>query len=602
MSIFFHRNLILSTIIILTFSFTLNARAKNPDELFRNAKKDLDQFNSSPTKKKNRSNWLNIIQQFEKIAQNSSGSPEAPKSLYHVGTLYAKLSESSHSKKDLKAALSAFENLGGNYPQDPLADDAWFHAAEIYRTRLKNPEQAYVLYNKILTQYAEGDMVLKARYWATRLETKLASKPSKKPPANNPAPAKSPPELDIKNPVTVQGIRHWSGPEYTRVVIDLSDRANYRRHLLPSDPENKKPPRLFLDVYPARISPELQDPIVISDGLLNRARASQYRKNVVRIVLDINSFEKDTVFQMENPFRLVMDIEGKTETAPQGVTAEIKPEGKTIENIIAGNPPKPTEPEPKPTEPELKPKPEPAVPSPMTLAKQLGLKIKKIVIDPGHGGKDPGAIGPSGLQEKNVNLKIARYLRDLLEAQKYKVTMTRDSDVFVDLAGRNVVANIHKADLFISIHTNANRKRTTAGIETYYLGTTNDRAAMRLAAQENSTSPKGLSDIEGILQALLLSDKKEESNIFADSVVKKMIPGVKELNPAAENHGAKPAPFYVLVHARMPAILVEVSYISNPKEEKLLRQEDYLKTLAQSIADGINEYEKGYLSATNWQK
>jgi N-acetylmuramoyl-L-alanine amidase len=602
MSILSQRNLILSTVIILTFFFALNTRADNPDELFRNAKKNLEQLNSSPKLKKNRSNWLAVIRQFEKIAQDSPGSPEAPKSLYHAGNLYTRISERSHSKKDLKSALSVFENLGGNYSQDPLADDAWFHAAEIYRTRLNNPEQAYVLYNKILTQYTEGDMALKARYWATRLEIKLASKPANKPPAKNSAPAKAPPELDIKNPVTVQAIRHWSGPEYTRVVVDLSDRANYRRHLLRSDPENKKPPRLFLDVYPARISPELKDPIIISDGLLNRARASQYRKNVVRIVLDINSFEKDTVFQMENPFRLVMDIEGKAETAPQAVTAAAQPEGQTIENIIADSMTKAVEPEPK-----IKPEPAapvapiaPVAPSAPTLAKQLGLKIRKIVLDPGHGGKDPGAIGPSGLQEKNINLKVARYLRDLLEAQQYKVKMTRDSDVFVDLAGRNVVANIAKADLFISIHTNASPKRETAGIETYYLGTTRNPETMRLAAQENSTSPRGLSDIEGILQDLLLSSKIEESNIFAGSVLRKMIQGVKELNPGVESHGSKPAPFYVLVHARMPAILVEVSYISNPREENLLRQEDYLKTLARAIADGIDEYEKGYLSAANW--
>jgi len=593
MSIFLHRCSILFTIIILTFSFALNAQAQNPDQLFETAKKETDRLNSSPSEKKIRTNWISVIQRFEKIAQDYSQSPEAPKSLYHAGNLYAKLYDSSHLKSDLKAAVSAYENLGDSYSQDPLADDAWFLAAELYRTKLKNPEQAFVLYNKVMTRYPEGDMVVKASYWNTRLEGKLAAKPVKKSSSKNKAKRKPVPELDIKNPVTVQGIRHWSGPEYTRVVVDLSDRANYRRHLLRSDPENKIPPRLFLDVYPARISPELKDPIVISDGLLNKVRASQYRKNVVRIVLDINSFEKDTVFHFVNPFRVVVDIEGKPEPSPEGVTALVKTEEQAIENIIAGNTQKPA---------EAEPKPKPAVSAPLTLAKQFGLKVKKIVVDPGHGGKDPGAIGPSGLMEKNINLQIARYLRNLLEAEKFQVIMTRDSDVFVDLNARTTLAMKVKADLFISIHANASPRRNVSGIETYYLNPTTDPETMRLAALENFTSPKGLSDIEDILQDLLLSSKIEESGIFAVSVLNKMIPGVKELNPTVESHGAKPAPFYVLVGASMPSILVEVSYISNPKEEKLLHQDGYLKALAQAIADGVNEYARGYLTTANWEK
>jgi N-acetylmuramoyl-L-alanine amidase len=221
----------------------------------------------------------------------------------------------------------------------------------------------------------------------------------------------------------------------------------------------------------------------------------------------------------------------------------------------------------------------------------LGLGINTIVIDPGHGGKDPGAIGKSGLMEKDVVLDIALKLRNLLEKQLSKrVILTRESDVFIPLDERTLIANAKKADLFISIHTNSSPKKKTRGVEIYLVGQSTDRTAMATAARENSASERAMSDLEVILNDLLENTKIDESLELAHTTRRSFLKTVGAHYNHTVDLGVKRAPFYVLINANMPSILAEVAFISNPTEEQRLSNETYRQRIAEALFEGIRDY------------
>ena len=224
-----------------------------------------------------------------------------------------------------------------------------------------------------------------------------------------------------------------------------------------------------------------------------------------------------------------------------------------------------------------------------------------IVIDPGHGGKDTGALGHGGLKEKDVVLDIGRRLRELIRDQLgCKVVMTRDTDVFIDLDARP--AKQKDADIFISIHANASRDRAARGIETYLLNTSKDRHIMELAARENMMDVDKMGDMGVILRDLVLDTKREGSLRLAHAVHGKLVDEMKGANNLLNNRDVKQGPFWVLYGAEMPSILTEVGFITNPEEEQLLGSPEYRQKLAAAIFDGIKDYINTTKAATNGQK
>jgi N-acetylmuramoyl-L-alanine amidase len=362
--------------------------------------------------------------------------------------------------------------------------------------------------------------------------------------------------------VTITDIKYWSNPDYTRLVVTATDPMRFDKNQLRRDDAAGKPPRLYVDIKNASIPLRLSNPIRIADGLLLQARVGQYDPRTVRLVLDIDSMKDHRVFTMVNPSRLVIDVIGE-------------------QGQYAGSAP-----------PMLQSPSD----TPLPLAQQLGLGVRTIVLDPGHGGKDPGAIGPRGLKEKDVTLALARKIRPLLEAQGYTVLMTRETDVFVELHERTAFANQNKADLFISIHTNASRSRKVRGIETYFLGVAKSREASETAMLENAISQQALSDLEKILLDLTRTSNLRQSSVLAESIQENLFGGLSDSFRGIKNLGVKQASFYVLIGAQMPAALVETSFISNPAAEALLRNEDYRDTLARSILRGILGYVNGLSS------
>lgn len=342
--------------------------------------------------------------------------------------------------------------------------------------------------------------------------------------------------------IDVKSIRYWSSSDYTRVVIDLSGHVEFSKNRL-SDPD-----RIYFDLKNTRLSKEIKTAFPVGDDMLKTVRAGQFDPHTVRIVLDLEMIKDFNTFFLDNPPRLVVDIQG---------TKRIK-------------------------------KPE------ATLTK------RRIVIDPGHGGHDPGAVGPSGLYEKDVVLDIALKLKEiLLEDPSNEVFLTRETDVFIPLEERTAIANNKNADLFVSIHANASPSRRATGIETYLLNWTNDEEAMRVAARENAISLKKMKEmyrqmdvLEMIKNDLMRENKRDASIRLAHYIQRSLISTLNEEknNRKRIDHGVKQALFYVLFGAKMPSVLVEVSFISNPGEERLLSNESYRMHIAKAISTGLNIY------------
>lgn len=353
---------------------------------------------------------------------------------------------------------------------------------------------------------------------------------------------------------TVDDIKYWSNPNYTRVVISLSKESAFTSRLLKKDPSiNVGWRRLLIDIKGVRLARTLDRSVQINDGLLKTARAGQFDADTVRVVLDIDSIQDFKVFPLSDPYRIVIDVTGD-KPADQGKAAD---EAKA----------------PAATEP---------------LGRIAPGRIKKIVIDPGHGGHDPGAIGKGGLKEKDVTLKLGRLLREKLHAKLgSKIIMTRETDVFIPLEERTAIANREDADLFVSIHINSSLRRAASGVETYMLNLSRDEESRRLAARENATSRKAVSDLEFILNDLIKAAKTNDSVRLASLVQDNLVKKLNERYGGVRGNGVKGAPFYVLVGTRMPSILVEVSFISNPLEEKRLQDDKYLHEVIEGISAGL---------------
>jgi N-acetylmuramoyl-L-alanine amidase len=229
-----------------------------------------------------------------------------------------------------------------------------------------------------------------------------------------------------------------------------------------------------------------------------------------------------------------------------------------------------------------------------SLIRALGLKIGKIVIDPGHGGHDTGTIGPDGLQEKDLVLEVGRKLGKLLESRLgAEVVYTRKDDTFIPLETRTAIANQQRADLFISIHANSSSDETARGVETYYLNFTSSPEALEVAARENAVSEKSIYELQDLVKKIALKEKIEESREFAGDVQESLHSGLASKSPAIRNRGVKKAPFIVLIGANMPSILADISFVSNPTDEHRLETSEYRQRIAESLYRGIAKYVNG---------
>ncbi|MBW1895800.1 MAG: N-acetylmuramoyl-L-alanine amidase, partial [Deltaproteobacteria bacterium] len=368
----------------------------------------------------------------------------------------------------------------------------------------------------------------------------------------------------------VNAIRFWSSPTYARVVIDVEPEVVYSHRLLKGDPATSGPDRLLIDLTDARVGPGVKPFLPTEGTLLADARATQHRPDTVRVVVDLKSIDHVRVFSLPNPFRILVDVRSvpvKTASKKRVEQGQEKSASKLPEGA---------------------------------LAKQLALGVRKIVIDPGHGGDDFGATGYlKGVFEKNVALEVSQRLaKRIRERLGCEAILTREDDRRLSLEQRTAFANTVGADLFISIHTNAHKKMASYGTETYFLNLATDEDAILLAARENAASANSISDLEGILTDLMTQTKQEESSRLARHVQDALVRTLNAKFGKIKDKGVKQAPFYVLLGADMPCILVEVAFITNPRECRRLNTTAYQDAVADAIVTGIEAYVKEMRSPT----
>lgn len=229
-----------------------------------------------------------------------------------------------------------------------------------------------------------------------------------------------------------------------------------------------------------------------------------------------------------------------------------------------------------------------------SLTRALGLKLRRVVIDAGHGGHDTGTISRSGLKEKDLVLDVALRLGALIEERLgSEVVYTRSDDTFIPLEDRTAFANRHKADLFLSIHANSSPAKSAAGMETFYLNFTTSKSDLDVAARENASSEKSIHDLSDLVRRITLQDKVEESREFASRVQTAGYELTAKTHGRVRNRGVKKAPFVVLIGARMPSVLVEIGFLSNSKEESLLKKVEHRTKIAEALFKGVSRYADG---------
>lgn len=365
------------------------------------------------------------------------------------------------------------------------------------------------------------------------------------------------------------------------MVVYLDRPIRWEERTLAADDAAGRPARIYLDLLDARLAPSVPAELPIGDGLLKQARIAQFDKQRARLVLDLQSLAAWQVVRFHDPFRLVIDVRGTRQDQPAPTPAAKAPEPTTaIEDILGGGAPPPV----------VKAAPTPRAPA--APAVQRPPRTPTVVLDAGHGGKDPGAIGIKGIREKDVVLRVARDVGGRLQRKGYRVVYTRADDTFLKLEERTMVANRENADLFVSIHANSAPNPKAFGIETYRLARATDKRSAEVAARENATTGSASDEdaLDDLILALKLTTKANESTPLAQTVHKSMVDRLSPHWQPFRSIGVKGAPFYVLVGTEMPAILIEIGFVTNPTEATRLRNDRYLTQMAESIADGIEKF------------
>jgi N-acetylmuramoyl-L-alanine amidase len=441
----------------------------------------------------------------------------------------------------------------------------------------------------------------------------------------------------------VTAVRFWSLGDVTRVAVEVSSGFRYKFDRL------SNPDRLFYDIQGTRpnMAPKGIHSIVVGDRLLKQIRVAETQPGVTRIVLDLEQSAIVSASQLSSPDRLIIELRAQDRPLPSatpsvaGGKEVTSPATREIVDALLVKKPEPRTfiPPPRPVAaptalepiapPALAvfskdvrppaipasslrrevapppPAPEPATTAPLadalpakrntggdrSLVRALGLKLERVVLDPGHGGHDVGTHGPSGLYEKDLVLDISQRLGALIEERLgSEVVYTRTDDTFIPLEERTRIANEHKADLFLSIHANSSPLRSAAGVETYVLNFTTSRAAMDLAARENAGSDRSIFELQELLQKIALRDKADESREFATRLQTSLSALSTRSNDNAKNRGVKRAPFVVLIGASMPSALAEIGFLTNASDEALLRKTEHRQKIAEALYKGIAAY------------
>ena len=607
-------------------------------------RKDLTQVASS---QRTRHDYQRVINAYRHVYYGAPISTKAESSVFISAGLLLEMGRQFNDEKILKSAVDEYEFLRREYPGSKYRFDALYNIGQIYKEDLDDPVAAQDTFEKFLKQYPNSHLVEEARaalkecteaakavphkesarvtaikHWATpdysrvvislNSETRFYALRINHPerilfdlPDTALAHSLAGKSIDVQDGLLRKIRMAENKPGSTRVVLDVDDSADYSASLATN------PARLIIDVRSRNLSQERASKDAGKPGAADSKQAT--------------AEEDDDSPALQAGGTQLADVKParKTSRPPKAKASELQidvddspPTTSTSENkvkkvVVAEDDDDPEAPAKRNRKPSLKPassrtgrksaakengvhEAKPTAAGDRSLIRALGLKIGRIVIDPGHGGHDTGTIGPSGLMEKDLVLDVARRLGTLLSNRLgADVVYTRDDDTFIPLESRTAIANEEQADLFVSIHANSSDDPDARGVETYYLNFTSSADALEVAARENAAFDKSVHELQDLIKKIALKDKIDESREFASDVQKALYTGLSAKSPAFRDRGVKKAPFVVLIGANMPSILAEISFVSNPTDERKLEGGAYRQKIAESLYRGISRYANG---------
>jgi N-acetylmuramoyl-L-alanine amidase len=551
--------------------------ARDPaEQAYQAARKGYYALKKDPKRRKYRDSWLAVAHRFETVAKKYPRSDRAPDSLFTAAQLLSDLSRISLLAEDATASMDDYRALLEGFPRSSLADDA---ALALARALLEHdqPESA----RKVLLRAAQlprGDQ-------STRLRSLAASLPPEpKEPARKAGKGEAVARRETTSEARTSSREASADAPRAAAPTQHESATPERPGAAPARSAESRPaPRP--DARPALTVRQAPAPAVETPDWLKQVTAPKPGGN------DDESGKDDRAEESESENPVDRSPEPAAVSAPEPErgrsVASSAPAGKSRGTpdagaILALAPPTQVRERLRAIKRRSA--------GEVTLAEQLGLKFRRVVIDPGHGGHDTGTIGADGTREKDVALGIARRLRTVLTDQGLEVVLTRETDKFVRLEERARLANVARGDLFISIHCNSLPQRHIRGIETYTLNLASDRYAIRLAARENASSEKGMSDLRFLLADLATRADTEESVRLATQVQSGLVSALRSKDAKIRDLGTKEALFYVLLGTKMPAILVETGFLSNAEEEKRLGSPGYQEDVARAIASGVQGF------------
>lgn len=562
--------------------------------------------------------WQRIINSYQVIIDSYPNDRLVDDITFLQGDIYRKMYEIFGERPFLDLAVANYRTVLRDYPDSFLHQAALYAVGEIEEMYLQLPYKAIETYEELLRKYPNGYRTPAAKNRISALNVELGiSKPESLSAANNqqpepqmrpaadttparsenlsseaeeegePAAADTPGNLTVVNPKVLHGkasgpalltdIRSSFGSKSGRVTIEVSSEIQFKYEQLPAP--NR---RIFFDLHNVDLSRSklAAREIAINNRYLKQIRIAQFNRGIARVVLDFNDWTKYNVFTLPGPgdhFRIVFDLYNPGK-GPSFVSAANK--------IPGGTNPAPGEPGYSADGAKSNSN------GKYSLSRQLGAKITRIVIDPGHGGKDPGARGHGNMTEKELNLDVARRLRGIFKQHmpSMEIVLTRENDSFIELDQRPAISKAKEGDLFISIHSNSTRAGRASGIETYYLNFASDKEAEQLAAKENALSRLNQAKLRDLITKITANNKKQESKELALFIQNNLYQQTRKVNGAAKNRGVRSAPFVVLIGTNVPSVLVEIGFINHKVEGKLLTTAGYRDRIANGLFYGIKAY------------
>jgi len=638
---------------------TSSVKREAASSQFAKAEEMRAALNAKPSPQRTLADYKRVVASYQRVYMITPHATEVPESLMAVGELNTEMGD-RFGRSFYQAAADSYSFLMREYPNSKHAQEAMLRVGKLQKDQLGEPVAATKTFQDFLKKYPRSPNKREAQEALAELALLRNTEPGEPLAANSPgatmpsATAETAPKnlhktISGGEPAKsgavprVRKILTTATPDSTEIIIDLDDSVQFAAGRIAN------PDRIYFDLHAAQLAPGLAHAnFQVAGDLLTKIRVAQNQSGVVRVVLDIAGVRDYEASLSKKPARLVIELYGNSSRGRTDAMQAAKtggPSKPTVKHtgggtsdsqplapeFIAPNPSTPVaaaklsaatdapappvkSPEPRKTLPtkagkagSAKPDlvqpasaPQPTHDGQSTLTRALGLKISRIVIDAGHGGHDTGTVGPTGLMEKDLCLDVALRLGKIFEDKLpgTEVLYTRSDDTFIPLEERTRIANDSKADLFVSIHANSSPDKNARGIETYYLNLKGSPEAMEVAARENAVSQQNIHDLEDLVKRIARTEKIDESKELAEDIQDSLSKRVQKTARTVRNRGVRKAPFVVLIGADMPSILTEISFLSNPSDEQLLKKPEHRQRIAEGVYQGVAQYLESMNSLT----